>query len=373
MLMEILVSKWFSRNVDREKRMSRMGITFEDVSQAAEAILQEGASPTIDKIRQHLGSTGSNTTISKYLNDWRNHYFHSATLNSVKNVTPDPVKSAVERVWQEMNAQASAEISAMKEKMEANALEAEQKLQLVCDERDALKEQHEALVGQHRQMTANHEILTLDFKALQEERKLWQERNKGLEERYADLHRMTSQHLKDLSDTHKSEITRLDDSIKLAEAAHRQLVDTLNKQYENERHQYMITLDSLRTENQNKEEVIGKLQNSLQDKKTERAEMKLMIENLTRERNDLAQRIAIQENKWSLIEQNKKMTEEIFSSVKSLSITNFDMNVSYANLFQSYDNILKESLLKVNDVTDRLSTTVGLVLTKNEWDKKHER
>jgi len=134
----------------------------------------------------------------------------------------------------------------------------------------------------------------------------------------------------------------------------------------------MITLDSLRTENQKKEEIIGKLQNTLQDKKTEQAEMKLMIENLTRERNDLAQRMAIQENKWSLIEQNKKMTEEIFSSVKSLSITNFDMNLSYASLFQNYDNILKESLLKVNDVTERLSTTVGLVLTKNEWNKKHE-
>lgn len=353
--------------------MSRIGITFDEVASAAESILLQGASPTIDKVRAHLGGTGSNSTISKYLNDWRNDYFHSvhsAASLARKVATPAPVNSAVERVWQEMNAQASAEVSAIKEKMVVHALEAEQKFQLVCDERDKLKEQYEALVNQHREMAANHEILTMDLKALQEERKLWQERHKNLEDRYADLHRMTSQHLKELSEAHKSEMVRLDENIKLTDNAHQQFIDALNKERENERQQYINSLDSLRTENKKKEEMIGKLQNILQDKKTEQSEMKLTIENLTRERNDLTQRMAIQENKWSyinpFIEQNTKMTEEIFNNIQSLSTTNVDLNLSYVSLIQNYDDILQKALVKVDDVTERLSTTIGLVLTKKE-------
>src|SRR5579883_758661 len=212
--------------------MSRIGITFEDVAQSAESILSQGESPTIDKIRQHLGGTGSNTTISKYLNDWHNHHFHS--YSSVKNATPDPVKSAVERVWQEMSAQARAEINSVKEAMKANAIEADQKLQLVCEERDAIKQQYEILGESHRELLARNEILALDFKAMQEERMLWQERYKVLEERYTDLHRMTSQHLKELSDTHKSEIARIEESIKLTYAAHQQHLETLKNHYEAE-------------------------------------------------------------------------------------------------------------------------------------------
>lgn len=359
--------------------MSRIGITFDEVASAAEFILSQGASPTIDKVRAYLGGTGSNSTISKYLNDWRNHYFHSAhsaASLSQKIATPAPLNSAMERLWQEMNAQADAKLNAMKEKMAVNAKEAEQKFQLVCDERDTLNEQYAALLGQHREMAANHEIVTLDIKTLREERQLLQIHHKNLEERYADLHRMTSQHLRELSDAHKSEITRLSENIKLAEHAHRQLIDALNKEREHERQQYISSLDGLRMENKKKTGIIEKIQVTLQEQKTKQAEMKLMIENLIRERDELTQRITMQENKWNcinpLIEKNTRVTEEIFSNVKSLSATNVDLNLSYVGIFQNYDNILKESLLKVNDITDRLSATVGLTLTKNGWDQKHE-
>lgn len=51
--------------------MSRLGITFEEVAEAAFTIHNNGETPTIDKVRAYLGGTGSNTTISKYLNAWR--------------------------------------------------------------------------------------------------------------------------------------------------------------------------------------------------------------------------------------------------------------------------------------------------------------
>ena len=50
--------------------MAREGITFEQVSAAAEDLLQTGQQPTIRAIRERLG-TGSPNTIHKHLTSWR--------------------------------------------------------------------------------------------------------------------------------------------------------------------------------------------------------------------------------------------------------------------------------------------------------------
>jgi hypothetical protein len=46
--------------------MSRLGVTYDDIAQSAETLLRKSEEPTIEKVRALLG-TGSNTTISKYL------------------------------------------------------------------------------------------------------------------------------------------------------------------------------------------------------------------------------------------------------------------------------------------------------------------
>ena len=61
----------------KRERMSRLGITYEEVAEAALSIEKKGETPTIDKVRAHLGGTGSNTTISKYLQHWRQQLFSS--------------------------------------------------------------------------------------------------------------------------------------------------------------------------------------------------------------------------------------------------------------------------------------------------------
>jgi len=46
-------------------------VTFEEIVNAAELITAKGDNPTIEKIRISIGSRGSNSTISKHLNNWR--------------------------------------------------------------------------------------------------------------------------------------------------------------------------------------------------------------------------------------------------------------------------------------------------------------
>ena len=51
------------------QQRSTRGIQYEDVAQAADALLQEGMRPTIERIRMHIGR-GSPNTVSPMLEQW---------------------------------------------------------------------------------------------------------------------------------------------------------------------------------------------------------------------------------------------------------------------------------------------------------------
>ena len=46
--------------------MARAGVTYHDVAKAAEAIKTQGQEPTVDRVREHMG-TGSKSTIAPLL------------------------------------------------------------------------------------------------------------------------------------------------------------------------------------------------------------------------------------------------------------------------------------------------------------------
>ncbi len=74
--------------------MSRTGITYEEVVEAAFFLLNNNINPTIDGVRQTLGNRGSNTTISKHLKEWRFiESRDSASKNSVLSATPQSLNS----------------------------------------------------------------------------------------------------------------------------------------------------------------------------------------------------------------------------------------------------------------------------------------
>lgn len=56
---------------EKEKSMPRNGITIEEVETHADHFISKGENPTIEKIRHALGNRGSNSTISKHLNEWK--------------------------------------------------------------------------------------------------------------------------------------------------------------------------------------------------------------------------------------------------------------------------------------------------------------
>jgi chromosome segregation ATPase len=122
--------------------MARIGITQEEVFQAAEAIRGEGETPSIDRVRVRLGNTGSPNTIHKYLKIWK------ASL--------PPVRQEVEELEPELLAAIAASIAkkaaAARAKAEKETIEANAQLDslaensgLVDSEIESVREQNEAL------------------------------------------------------------------------------------------------------------------------------------------------------------------------------------------------------------------------------------
>ena len=160
--------------------MSRLGITYDEVADAARSIETNGETPTIDKIRSFLGETGSNTTISKYLNMWRRQTLPLSKDKENKVETPDIVKAAVDRVWQDMREQTDSEIEAIKSEAQRLVEDAEKKTQSAETNFNVLKSEHDQLQELHQAQRAEKELLLLDVKNLREEQALLRERFKAL-------------------------------------------------------------------------------------------------------------------------------------------------------------------------------------------------
>lgn len=79
--------------------MARSGIQYEDVRRAIDLLLQQAESPSVQKIRDVLG-TGSFTTISDHLREWRTQRDENRDRPTSQDI-PAPVESLVQELWRQ--------------------------------------------------------------------------------------------------------------------------------------------------------------------------------------------------------------------------------------------------------------------------------
>ena len=126
------------------------GVTEIDVWQAADALLLEGARPTIERVRQKIGR-GSPNTVSPYLDTWFKKLgarIKDPLAFSAPPAIPDPVQQAATHFWEVALATARAEITA-ELAAERAALEAE---------RSALTEEGQQLAARAEKLSAQLQV-----------------------------------------------------------------------------------------------------------------------------------------------------------------------------------------------------------------------
>lgn len=289
-----------------------MGISYEEVQLTAEKILSEGENPTIERIRSNLG-TGSNSTIAKYLQRWRQH--SSLTTKSKISAPPDMVKVAVDRVWNEIKEQTDKEIDSIKIEAQTIVENAEKKVELAEFNLKQLKTQFDQLQEVYHAQSAAKELLQLNYKSLQEDHRLLEERYQTLENRYAEMQSLTTYHLKDLAQAHQHEVQRLEEIYRSQAEAHTKLVDAIKDQNEKERQSYLVTIDNLKTDDKKSKETFDKLQKQVQEKINNIKELEADIRAGRVECNNLSNQLEEHEKKWSYFHDKTLISPDILTKI----------------------------------------------------------
>lgn len=131
--------------------MARAGISFEDVRSAAESLLGRGLNPTIQRVRETLG-TGSNTTISEHLKNWQQQLAETPKIVLPPSI-PEAVALALDTFWKIAVQHAEAVFDAQRTLAVQAAVAAEQA--------------RDAAIAEQRQLHTESERLRQQLEAMQ--------------------------------------------------------------------------------------------------------------------------------------------------------------------------------------------------------------
>lgn len=96
--------------------MARLGVDYETVKLTAVKLLSQGTAPSVQKIREVLG-TGSNSTIAEHLKTWRDEYAKK-TIHHLPANMPKELISAFEVLWQTAMEQAQSQLAEYKQTLD---------------------------------------------------------------------------------------------------------------------------------------------------------------------------------------------------------------------------------------------------------------
>lgn len=128
--------------------MARKGITYEQVAAVADSLVGEGQQPTIQAIRERLG-TGSPNTVHKHLTTWRESR-PVATAMVVE--LPQALSAAISAEIERAAAQARAEIEGRLVQSQSEATE-------LAAAGEALEVERDALIEQVAELTRDRDML----------------------------------------------------------------------------------------------------------------------------------------------------------------------------------------------------------------------
>ena len=104
--------------------MARIGVQFQDIEKAALELHGSGKIPTVDGIRELLG-TGSKTTITHHLRAWR------AKQDEAGGHLPHELQALVTGLWKRLHEQADQRVEEVEKEHEAQRLALQQELTLL--------------------------------------------------------------------------------------------------------------------------------------------------------------------------------------------------------------------------------------------------
>lgn len=159
--------------------MARPGVTYNEVSNAAQQLVASGKTPTIESIRIILG-TGSNSTLGSHLKTWKASQDLTQQVVAKENL-PEELVATMKGLWQLVMNQAEDKIQTIKQSTK-------QELERLAKERQTLQQESGHWQQQYQQIKKEKDVLFHDKQAIDQslsdakvEIASWTEKYAGLE------------------------------------------------------------------------------------------------------------------------------------------------------------------------------------------------
>jgi chromosome segregation ATPase len=178
--------------------MARPGVTYIEVSNAAQQLIASGRAPTIETIRIALG-TGSNSTLGTHLRTWKSKQDQTRQIATKENI-PEELISALKGVWERVMNQSEDRVQSIHQESQQELIQlrlevqrlqkdnavSQQQYQQIKQERDGLAHEQSVVT----QLLANAKI---EMAILSEKLVGTEQQNKEKQARIDELHRQNQQ------------------------------------------------------------------------------------------------------------------------------------------------------------------------------------
>lgn len=121
--------------------MARPGVTYLDVSNAAQQLVAAGRTPTIETIRIELG-TGSNSTLGTHLKTWKSKQDSTQQIATKENI-PEELISALKGVWERVMNQSEDRIQLIHRETQQELLQLRQEVQRLQKDNAVSQQQYQ--------------------------------------------------------------------------------------------------------------------------------------------------------------------------------------------------------------------------------------
>ncbi|TDO13832.1 DNA-binding protein [Halomonas ventosae] len=224
--------------------MARSGVRYEDVQRAVDALLAKGEAPSVHKVREVLG-TGSFTTISEHLREWRTRREENRDLPPPRGM-PEALQELAESLWEKAQASANEALAHYRQEAEGRVEAAKEKAdEALRRAEDA--EQRESALAAHLSRTEQRLAEQSGELARREtERDVLAEREAKLTARQTRLEAQ----LASLQQEHERQAQRQQQALSEQASSHQERLAREEKRHESSEARLMGLLDEARQERQ---------------------------------------------------------------------------------------------------------------------------
>lgn len=224
--------------------MARNGVRYEDVQRAIDALLAKGEAPSVHKVREVLG-TGSFTTISEHLREWRARREENRDLPPPRGM-PEALQELAESLWEKAQASANESLAHYRQEAEGRVETAREEAGETARRAEDAEQRESALAAHLARTEQRLEEQSGELARRESERDALAEREAKLATRQA---RLESQ-LASLQQEHERQAREQQQALTEQAARHQERLALEEKRHESSEARLMGLLDEARRERQ---------------------------------------------------------------------------------------------------------------------------